>query len=177
MDPRAAVTLRRWLAAVPTPNGAVREQPPHPASPRSADREPEAARAAERGVTLFVPLRRRWWSRGPVGWLLPLRTRRGVALDALGTRVWRACDGQRSVGQIVHDFADRQNLGFHEARLLVSTFLRQLTERSLLVLVFPREDSISPGDDSAENIKVGDFKKQDKPNHEVMNPTRDGEVR
>ncbi len=138
-------TLTQWLQAVPTPNRAVREQF-RPAPGRGC---PEAA-ADPSGdlVTLFVPLRRRWWTAGPVGWLLPLRTERGVALDALGTWVWRACDGQRSVESVVEAFAELHELGFHEARLTVTMFLQKLAQRRLLVLIGPTRDA-SAGSPSA----------------------------
>ena len=147
-DPGADLTLERWLSAVPVRNQAVQAHTrgPAPSGPDSdaatdpgLGDEPEPPTRTP-PLTLFVPLRRPWWLRGPVGWLLPLRDRRGVALDGLGTWVWHACDGQRNLGQIVEHFARRQSLGFHEARLLVSTFLRQLTQRRLLVLMFPEDN-------------------------------------
>ncbi|MEM9914997.1 MAG: PqqD family protein [Planctomycetota bacterium] len=112
-----AVNITQLLAAVPTRNAAVREE--------------------QRGeaLVLFVPIRRRWWLRGPLSWCLPLRGEKGVALDALGQEVWRACDGQRDLEALVEAFAQRHRLGFHEARLTVMRFLRMLAQRNLLVLV------------------------------------------
>jgi len=121
-----AFDLERLLTAVPSANRAVREE--------------------QRGgaLVLFIPLRRRWWMAGPVSWCLPIRKERGVALDALGQEVWRACDGQRDIQQVVADFADRHRLGFHEARLTVMKFLRLLAQRRLLILIGPASDKPFP---------------------------------
>ncbi|MEM8739527.1 MAG: PqqD family protein [Planctomycetota bacterium] len=113
------VTLERLLAAVPTANRAVR-----------AEQRGEA-------LVLFVPLRERWWMRGPASWWLPFRKERGIALDRLGQEVWAACDGVRNVEAVVAEFSRRHRLGFHEARLKVMAFLRLLAERKLLVLIGP----------------------------------------
>ncbi len=118
---RAAFDPESLLDAVPTPNAAVRVE-------RRGD-----------ALVLWVPLRQRWWTRGVCRWLLPLRTEKGYALDALGQEVWAACDGDRSLERIVEDFARRHRLRFHEARVAVLTFLRTLVERRLVALVGPAE--------------------------------------
>lgn len=118
-------SLTQTLAARPTPNRAVRVE----------------RRGA--ALVLFVPLRRPWWLRGPVAWLLPLRSEKAVALDALGQEVWRACDGKRDLESLVEDFAARHRLGFHEARLTVMRFLQMLAQRKMLVLIGTRPETKS----------------------------------
>lgn len=95
-----------------------------------------SVRAEARGnaVVLWVPLNKRWWMRGPLSWLLPFRREKGVELDALGREVWNVCDGERTLEQIVEEFAQRHKLGFHEARLSVQSFVALLLERNLIVL-------------------------------------------
>jgi len=110
----------QWLEAVPICNRAVRVQ-----------------RCGE-AVVLWVPFRSRWWLAGPLRWLLPLRKEKGVALDLVGSRVWDDCDGQRQVQEVARAFAQRHQLGSREAALRVLFFLRQLSERKLLVLALPR---------------------------------------
>jgi hypothetical protein len=109
----------RLLDAVPTANAAVR-----------VERRGES-------VVLYVPIRRRFWMGPPLSWLLPFRNERGFALDALGEEVFSACDGQRTLEQIVEAFAARHRIRFHEARLAVTQFLKTLSERNLVALVFP----------------------------------------
>ncbi|HEX3774183.1 MAG TPA: PqqD family protein [Polyangiaceae bacterium] len=94
----------------------------------------------ESGVVLFVPIARPGWLRA-LSWLLPLRREKGFALDALGREVWLACDGARSFEKIVLEFAERHQLRFHEARAMVSSFLKTLSERNLVALVVAKEAS------------------------------------
>jgi hypothetical protein len=96
----------------------------------------EAVRVERHGRTIivFVPIARRFWMRAPFTWLLPLRSEKGVALDALGGEVFEACDGRRTVEEIVEAFAEKHRLRFHEARASVLAFLRSLSERNLLVM-------------------------------------------
>lgn len=136
--PTPRPTLAQTLAAFPTRNAAVREE-------RRGD-----------ALVLFVPLKQRWWTAGPVAWVLPLRREKAVALDAIGKEVWQACDGRRALETIVEDFAERHRLGFHEARLAVMRFLRMLAQRKLLVLVGPRKadaDNETPRD--GQVLKAG----------------------
>jgi hypothetical protein len=104
--------------SVPVPNRAVR-----------AGREQQ-----DGGQVLRIPLKRRWFMRPPLTWLLPLSRERVVALDAIGREVWQACDGQRTVEEIVEEFAARHRLSFHAARLSVLQFLQQLTRRGIVVM-------------------------------------------
>ncbi|HEY4102616.1 MAG TPA: PqqD family protein [Polyangiaceae bacterium] len=94
----------------------------------------------DNGVVLFVPVARPSWLRA-LSWLLPLRREKGFALDALGREVWLACDGARSFEKIVVEFSERHKLRFHEARAMVSAFLKTLNERNLVALVVSKEAS------------------------------------
>ncbi len=88
----------------------------------------------ERELVLSVPLQRKWYMGPPVCWILPFSRCRRIALDMYGREVWRECDGRRSAEAIVERFAGRHRLSFHEARLSVLTFLRELTRRGFLVM-------------------------------------------
>ena len=128
----------QMLDAIPTCNRAVRVEP-------SGDT-----------LVLWVPIRRRFWLAG-LAWFLPFRKEKGIALDAVGSSVWSACDGRRRVEEIVEGFAERHQLRFHEARLSVSQFLRSLVERNLLVLAVPgaRCSSSVPGVSAAPATEGG----------------------
>jgi len=89
----------------------------------------------ERNLLVYVPLRQRWFMRPPFSWLLRFSKERAVALDALGREVWEACDGKMTTERIIERFAARHRLSFHEARLSVMEFLRQLTRRGMIVVV------------------------------------------
>jgi hypothetical protein len=96
-----------------------------------------AVRVERRGssVVLFVPIQQSFWTGPPFSWFLPFRKERGFALDALGEEVFSACDGQRTLEQIIERFAERHRLRFHEARVSVMQFVRMLSERKLVALI------------------------------------------
>jgi hypothetical protein len=96
-----------------------------------------SVRVEEHGdaCVLWVPIRRRWWMHGPLAWLLPFRSEKGIALDALGREVFSACDGEHRLEELVEAFARRHKLRFHEARLSVQSFIASLLERNLIVLI------------------------------------------
>jgi hypothetical protein len=66
------------------------------------------------------------------------RADRGYAkklqLDSLGVQVWEMIDGNRTVRQIVHRFADAHRLHSREAEVSVTAFLRELGKRGLIGL-------------------------------------------
>ena len=107
------------LDAVPVSNDAVREE------------------RQDGLLVLHVPIRKTWYNSSALSIILPFRSQRGFALDQLGESVWRACDGQQTVEQMIEAFAQTQHIRFHEARLLVVRFLQMLVQRKLAVLVFP----------------------------------------
>jgi hypothetical protein len=115
------------LDAIPVRNDAARAEP------------------AGRGLVVRVPLQQRWFLSRPFSWVMPFRGDRGFNLDRLGAQVWNACDGARSIETICEDFAARHHLSFHEARLCVMTFLRELTRHRLVAVVVPERAETSAG--------------------------------
>jgi hypothetical protein len=93
----------------------------------------------DQGLIVWTKIRRRWWMGPPLGWFLPFRSEKGVALDVLGREVFEACDGQRSLERIIEQFAVRHRLRFQEARISVTTFLRWLVERKIVYLARGRD--------------------------------------
>lgn len=123
-DPAARpqrASWRRMLAAIPRRNAAA-----------------EVIKEAG-SVRIAVQSRPPWWLVGPLRWLLPVRRARVVRLDRVGGWVWGLCDGERTVEQVVEAFADRYNLTFHEARVAVTGYLRQLVQRGALAVEMPPE--------------------------------------
>jgi hypothetical protein len=118
VNPSRQLSTAELLDAVPQPNRAVQS---------------EGERGGE--LVLSVPLRQRWYMRRPLSLVFPFSTQRRVALDGLGIEVWRGCDGRRTAEQIVEQFARDHGLTFHESRLSVMQFLRELTRRGLIVMV------------------------------------------
>jgi hypothetical protein len=87
------------------------------------------------GLIVWTRIQKRWWMGPPLGWLLPFRSEKGVALDVIGREVFEACDGKRSLECIIEEFAQRHRVRFYEAKQSVVTFVRWLLERKIIYLV------------------------------------------
>lgn len=59
---------------------------------------------------------------------------RKLQLDELGSAVWQAIDGKRSVRVITADFQFTHRLNQREAEISVTSFLKELGKRGLIVL-------------------------------------------
>lgn len=62
------------------------------------------------------------------------RLTRKLLLDGLGSQVWRYIDGKRSVGEIISTFSTASTITPQEAELSVTTFLRELGKRGLIII-------------------------------------------
>jgi hypothetical protein len=93
------------------------------------------------GCRVSVPMRRPRWMVPPISWLLPFSSHRRVELDRLGAEVLAACNGRRTVEEMIEKFAADHKLSFREAQVSVTTFIRQLVERGLVAVVGPEQDA------------------------------------
>lgn len=97
-------------------------------SAANIERRPDGTALAE------IAMRRPRFLVPPISWILPYSDRRRVLLDALGVAILGLCDGKRTIGAIVSRFAAENKLTFREAQVAVVQFLRQLTERGVIVV-------------------------------------------
>ncbi len=101
----------------------------------------EAARLVseeDNGGRLYaIPIRRPGWYRAPISWVFPMRRQRRIFLDPIGSSVFALCDGSRNVEEIIDTFADQWQLTFHEARVSITQYFRDLVERGLLAVALP----------------------------------------
>lgn len=63
---------------------------------------------------------------------------RKLQLDELGSQVWQTLDGKRNVGEVIQIFAKESMITNQEAELSVTTFLRELGRRGLIVIKEPK---------------------------------------
>ena len=77
----------------------------------------------------------------PLSWIVPHRRERRVVLDRVGSQMWRQCDGERTVEAVIDAFAATHDLTFHEARVAVTTYIKSLVKRGVLVIVMPKEQA------------------------------------
>ena len=111
---------RSMLSALPARNAAA-----------------EVARTQEGGLRISVQRERPAWWAAPLSRLLRRPPRRTVILDRLGVEVWELCDGTRTVEQVVEEFARKHALSFHESRVVVTEYLRELIQRGILAIGLP----------------------------------------
>lgn len=94
-----------------------------------------ARRHSEIELWITVPRRRPAFLVAPLSWIVRPRLSRTIALDMIGTEIWKHCDGQRNVEEVVDAVARTHRLSFHEARVAVTNYIRLLVERGALVMV------------------------------------------
>jgi hypothetical protein len=92
-------------------------------------------------LAVYVKKALPWYWRAPLTWVASPRAQRRVALDRLGSEVWRLCDGTRTVEAVVDAFAERHRLTFHEARAAVTGYLRLVIQRGVLAIEMPEEEA------------------------------------
>ncbi len=72
-------------------------------------------------------------------WIFPPPRERRIALDMVGSEVWRLCDGRTSVDQIIRRMARRYKLNRKEAETSTTEYLRQLGRRRLVGFAVPEK--------------------------------------
>ncbi len=64
----------------------------------------------------------------------PQKMTRKLQLDNLGGQVWQYIDGKRTVSTIIKEFAADTTFTLQESEQSVTTFLRELGKRGLIIL-------------------------------------------
>lgn len=57
-----------------------------------------------------------------------------LQLDGMGSKVWLMFDGVKEIKMIIYQVADQSGLSLQEAEIAVTTFLRQLGRRGLILI-------------------------------------------
>jgi coenzyme PQQ synthesis protein D (PqqD) len=69
----------------------------------------------------------------------PGRTERTYGIDATGREVYNACDGKTTVKGIIRGFQTRHKLSRSEAEVAVTTFLKTLMNKGLVVVAVDKD--------------------------------------
>ncbi len=93
----------------------------------------------ERGTVVLTLKARRTPAMALLSRIFFTPAQRRVALDPIGTWVWQRCDGKRSVRRLIDELARRYKLNPREAEISLTTFLRSLGQRGLVLLAVPKE--------------------------------------
>ena len=107
----------------------------------------ESERDDDTGETLIIiPRRDDRWVRF-LSKLLFVPDHRKVTLDELGTFVWDRCDGETTVRDLIHAFAEQYKLSRKEAELSMVAFLRQMAKKRLVGLAIADPSAAPPAED------------------------------
>ncbi len=103
----------------------------------------EEDEADDGNVRLLIPRREDWWVRAAARVFYVPKKRR-LTLDEIGSFVWRLCDGNHSVREIIRALAARYKLHRKEAEVSVVAYLRTLAKRRLIAVAVPRATKDRP---------------------------------
>lgn len=87
------------------------------------------------GILVEVQLKTPRFLIPPFSWLIKLRKSRQFVLSGIGKHIWDLCNGRDRLETIIDFFAQRYQLSFHEARIAVIGYLRDLVLRGIIILV------------------------------------------
>jgi hypothetical protein len=82
-------------------------------------------------LTLKVPTKRPGYLIPPISWVVRPPAYKSLVLDPVAADLWEWCDGEKNVEQVIELFARKHNLTFHESRVSVTTYLKQLIKRGV----------------------------------------------
>jgi hypothetical protein len=115
------VSKQRALASYPVRNQAVEWQ-------------------GEGEETVLVLRRREDWVGRMLTLFFVVPKERKIGLDAVGSYVWRRCDGRHTVAELIQDLAQKYRLNRREAEVSLTAFLRQLGRKRLIAIAVPRDE-------------------------------------
>ena len=90
----------------------------------------------ENRVVLRVP-RPNSWQVKIVNIFFPVPEERKVVLDPIGSDVWRVCDGQTPIAEVVKILQREYKLGAKEAELSLQQFFKDLGRRGYIGFAMP----------------------------------------
>ena len=94
-------------------------------------------------VTLRIPQRQDRWARF-LNRIATAPDHRRVALDEIGSDVWRLCDGATTVEAVVRALMKKYKLSRREVELSLSLYLKQLAKRGYLGLALAPAPGAAP---------------------------------
>jgi len=85
-------------------------------------------------LALSVPTKRPDYLVPPISWVVRPPKARKVYIDRTAADLWEWCDGKKNVEQVIELFAQKHNLTFHESRVSVTAYLKELLKRGALAV-------------------------------------------
>ncbi len=87
-------------------------------------------------AALVIPQKDKLWIR-LTSKIFMLPDKRVIVLDSIGTYVWKLCDGEHTISQIVNRVQKRYKLTRKEAEASLFTFMQQLGKRNFIQFAIP----------------------------------------
>lgn len=83
---------------------------------------------------LAIPTKRPGYLIPPITWVVRPPAFRTLYIDRIAADLWFWCDGTRTVEDVIELFARKHTLTFHESRVSVTTYLKELVKRGALAV-------------------------------------------
>lgn len=85
-------------------------------------------------LRLSIPTKRPSYLVPPLSWVVRPPKARTIIIDRFAADLWVWCDGKKNVEQVIELFAQKHNLTFHESRVSVTAYLKELLKRGALAV-------------------------------------------
>ena len=91
-----------------------------------------------------------------------LPNKRVIVLDSIGTYVWRLCDGEHTIAQIIKGVQNQYKLNRKEAEASLFTFMQQLGKRNFIAFAMPKPQQQATGatETDLESLESPDSEKR-----------------
>jgi len=87
-------------------------------------------------VTLRIPRRKAWWI-SVMGFFFYMPEARTIALDEIGSFVWKLCDGKHTVRDLIAEVSSKYQITKKEAEVSLVAYLRMLGKKRLVAIATP----------------------------------------
>lgn len=130
--------------------GFKREAKPRPTRREALELRPirnpalEWAENEETGNVVLTIVRPKTWKTRLIGVFVPIPETHPIALDAIGSDVWRLCDGENSLRAIAKTLEANYQLLPREAEISTGQFFKDLGRRGFIALLKPEPKPATP---------------------------------
>jgi len=93
----------------------------------------------EEGYAVATLTRRAGWRGRLISFFLAVPQERPIVLDEVGTFVWKICDGEHTVGDIVEALCNKYKLTRREVEVSLNEYLRMLAKRGMIIVAVPKD--------------------------------------
>ncbi|MFP3903737.1 MAG: PqqD family protein [Armatimonadota bacterium] len=118
----------------------------------------------DNGEIVVAMDRRDDWVGEAMGWLFMVPPKQKVELDDIGSSVWRACDGENTVNDIIEIIRREYKLSRREVEMSLTKYLQSLGQRKMIGFKVDRETAEAAGIEDDQDVvgleDVGKTKEQ-----------------